>query len=257
MGVSWTTNFDRDNESLIYRVYRDGNMTTPVYETTARSVVWDRQRIGFTDTGLAPGSSHTYRLRAVDAFGNMSIGNWTTLTAGTSGTLSAYNNALLPVASKYWPLGEASGTAVFDWASGDDATARAGVTRGVTGAISGDPGKASRFNGGTSGFVSSNTLQVPPNTFTVESWFKTSTTVGGKILGFGSSSSGNSSRYDRHIYMDNSVTPPLRGIPQGRCRPSVRRRRTTTTSGITWRLRSGRPAWHSTSTARSSRSGRM
>ncbi len=203
IGVSWTSNFDRDNESLVYRVYRDGNMTTPVYETTSRSVVWNRQRIGFTDTGLAPGSSHTYRLRAIDAFGNMSTGDWTTLTAGTSGTLSAYNKAVLADAAKYWPLGEASGSTVSDWESGDHATANTGVTRGVTGAIAGDPGRASRFNGGTSGYVSSNALQVPPNTFTVESWFKTSSIAGGKIIGFGSASSGNSSRYDRHVYMDN------------------------------------------------------
>lgn len=201
--VNWMTNFDRDNESIVYRVYRDGNMTTPVYETTARSVIWNRPRIGFTDSGLTPGSSHTYRLRAIDAFGNMSTGDWTTLTVGSSGTLSNYTKAVLTDAAKLWPLGEASGTAVFDWASGDDATARSGVTRGVTGAITGDPGKASRFNGGTSGYVASNALLVSPLTFTLESWFKTTTTLGGKIIGFGNVASGTSSWYDRHVYMDN------------------------------------------------------
>ncbi len=32
-------------------------------------------------------------------------------------------------------------------------------------------------------------------------WFKTNTTTGGKIIGFGSSRTGASSSYDRHIYM--------------------------------------------------------
>lgn len=201
--VNWTTNFDRDNERLVYRLYRDGNTTTPIYETTARSVVWDRPNIGFTDTGLAPGSSHTYRVRATDAYGNTSIGNWVTLTAGTSGTLSNYSKSVLTDASKYWPLGEASGTTVYDWADRDDGTARAGVTRGVTGAIVGDAGKASRFNGSTSGYVSTSRRSIYTNTFTVESWFKTGTALGGKIIGFGNASSGNSTTYDRHVYMDN------------------------------------------------------
>src|SRR5690606_7159070 len=41
-------------------------------------------------------------------------------------------------------------------------------------------------------------------TFTVEAWFKTTTNRGGKIIGFGSSSSGNSATNDRSVYMDNS-----------------------------------------------------
>ncbi|MFD4422845.1 PKD domain-containing protein [Agromyces sp. NPDC058484] len=202
--VNWKTNYDRDNESLIYRVYRDGNMTTPVYETTSRSVVWNRPTIGFTDTGLVPGQSYTYRLRAIDPYGNTSTGDWKTLTAGTSGTLSNYAESVLADAANFWPLGEASGSTVYDWAGGDDGTARSGVTRGVTGAIFGDSGKASHFDGGTGGYVSTATLKTAPNTFTLESWFKTNTGQGGKIIGFGSASSGNSTTYDRHLYMTNA-----------------------------------------------------
>ena len=52
-----------DNASPItYRVYRDGG-PTPVGQTTATS---------YSDTGLAPGSTHTYTVDAVDPAGNAS-----------------------------------------------------------------------------------------------------------------------------------------------------------------------------------------
>lgn len=44
------------------------------------------------------------------------------------------------------------------------------------------------------------------NTLTVESWFKTSTTRGGKIVGYGNAQTGLSSSYDKHIYMTNTGT---------------------------------------------------
>ena len=43
-----------------------------------------------------------------------------------------------------------------------------------------------------------------PDVFTVEAWFRTTSTTGGKIVSFGDQKTGNSSNYDRHIYMDPS-----------------------------------------------------
>jgi large repetitive protein len=42
--VQWKATWDMDNTSLTYRVYRDGNMTTPVYTTTANSNFWTSPR---------------------------------------------------------------------------------------------------------------------------------------------------------------------------------------------------------------------
>jgi hypothetical protein len=42
-----------------------------------------------------------------------------------------------------------------------------------------------------------------PQIFTISFWFKTSSTTGGKIIGFGNERTDASSYYDRHIYMDN------------------------------------------------------
>jgi PKD repeat protein len=43
-----------------------------------------------------------------------------------------------------------------------------------------------------------------PQHYTIEAWIKTTTTKGGKIIGFGNSATGGSSTYDRHLYMTNS-----------------------------------------------------
>lgn len=59
------------------------------------------------------------------------------------------------------------------------------------------------FNGST-GYVSTANLITNPQVFTISAWFKTSTASGGKIIGFGSSQTGNSGNYDRHIYMNNA-----------------------------------------------------
>ena len=39
--------------------------------------------------------------------------------------------------------------------------------------------------------------------YSEEAWFKTSTTSGGKIIGFGSNRTGSSGSYDRHVYMQD------------------------------------------------------
>src|SRR5205085_2806673 len=42
-----------------------------------------------------------------------------------------------------------------------------------------------------------------PQVFSVEAWFKTTSTSGGKIIGYGNNTTGDSSNYDRHVYMTN------------------------------------------------------
>jgi hypothetical protein len=51
--------------------------------------------------------------------------------------------------------------------------------------------------------VSGNTFS-NPQTFSAELWFKTTTTSGGKLIGFGTAQTGNSTGYDRHVYMTNA-----------------------------------------------------
>ncbi len=63
--------------------------------------------------------------------------------------------------------------------------------------------KAFTFNG-TSQYVSTANQYINPTNFTVSIWFKTATTTGGKLIGFGASQTGQSGQFDRHIYMNNA-----------------------------------------------------
>src|SRR4051794_14631962 len=58
--LSWTSSTD-DTGVVAYRIYRDGTLTTTVGEVT-----------GWSDTGLEPGTTHSYEITALDASGNES-----------------------------------------------------------------------------------------------------------------------------------------------------------------------------------------
>lgn len=58
------------------------------------------------------------------------------------------------------------------------------------------------LNGSTSN-VTTPTLRVNPQVFSVEVWFKT-TVKSGKLIGFGNLQSGSSSSYDRHLYISTT-----------------------------------------------------
>ena len=69
------------------------------------------------------------------------------------------------------------------------------------GGLPNNPGFAVSFNGGGGRVVSGGTSLSNPTTFTLELWFKTTTSSGGKLLGFESTQASTSSTYDRHLFM--------------------------------------------------------
>jgi hypothetical protein len=203
--LSWRANWDRDNEQLTYQVIRNSDLIHPIYQTTTPSSEWNRPIMTFTDTALVAGSTYRYRVFAHDPLGNETRSDTGTIVASTTGTLSPYASAVFgDHPNSYWRLGEPSGATVQDWAGVTNATAATGVLRGVSGAIPGDTNKASTFNGSSSGFAAQTARQVAPDLFSVEAWFKTGTSRGGKIIGFGDASAGESEVYDRHVYMSDN-----------------------------------------------------
>ena len=67
----------------------------------------------------------------------------------------------------------------------------------------GKSNKAYSFNGQTD-YISSTQQITNPFPLSISLWFKTTTTNGGKLFGFGESQTGSSSNHDRNIYMTNS-----------------------------------------------------
>ena len=199
--LTWSGNWDRDNEYFTYQVFRDtdGNR---IYTGNGRSKWYEMEQYGFTDTGLTPGSTVRYRVKAIDAFGNEAPSDWVTVTVG-GGSTSAYAPAVLndrPL--NYWRLGETAGAA-SNSASYDDLTINGAVTRNQTGAVPGDANAAIRFNGSSLQYGATSTARLGRHTFSVEAWVRTNSNSGGKIIGFGNRTTGNSTSYDRHLYIGN------------------------------------------------------
>jgi hypothetical protein len=61
--VSWLSNWDRDQLSLSYDVLRNGSVIRTV---TGNQTFWNRPTRRITDSGLLPGTTYRYRIRARD-----------------------------------------------------------------------------------------------------------------------------------------------------------------------------------------------
>lgn len=200
---SIAANFDNDNEDLTYRVFRQGT-GEPIYTTTVKSNFYTRPLITFKDTGVVGGQTYNYRVAVSDPFGNSVTGDWTPVTVSTVDVSSYGMRVLDDSASLYWRLGEADGAVANDFAGNNHGAVSGNVTRSTGGAIVGDPNTAYTLQGGANSSNIGTTAAVAgPQQFATEVWIKTATTKGGKIIGFGDKATGNSSSYDRHIYMRN------------------------------------------------------
>lgn len=200
--VSWQSSLDKDDSDLTYRVYRNG-ATTPVYTVTAPSMPWIRPQLTYTDTDVTPGVKYTYRVSASDGTNTSAKSPNASATVPTSA--EAYPaRVLADGATLYWRYDAAGGSYNADSSSSNDSgVSIGGPTHGVTpGAVPGTS-KAYEYNG-TSQFTYSDRQHPKPTTYSIETWFRTTTTSGGMIMGFGNDPTQTSIYYDKHIYMTNS-----------------------------------------------------
>ncbi|MDF9812833.1 LamG-like jellyroll fold domain-containing protein [Streptomyces sp. SPB162] len=200
--VRWQTSLDLDDGDLTYNVYRN-NGATPVYTVSASSLPWVRPQLTFTDTNVVAGTSYTYRVSASDGT-NVSAksANATTVAAATAESYPA--KVIADGASLYWRYDETAGylaDASGNQAAGDNVGYS--TRRVVPAAVQGSS-TAVTYNG-TSQYSYSDRSYSRPDSYSVETWFKTTSTQGGKLVGFGSNTNGRlSSNYDKHIYMTNN-----------------------------------------------------
>ncbi|RZU34448.1 PKD domain-containing protein [Blastococcus saxobsidens] len=198
--VGWQGATDLDNAELTYAVYRDG-AATPVARFTRFSQWWQAAPVAWTDRAV-PAGSHTYRVTVSDPFGNETVIGSATGSASGTGRLRPYADMLhADGATNYWPMGERSGTTAFDHGGVSDSTVYPGTGLGWAGALKGDSDPSIWFDG-RAGYLSTQTPVRGPHTFSVEAWFETRTTAGGKILGFGDQKTGLSNNHDRQLWLD-------------------------------------------------------
>jgi signal peptidase I len=111
-------------------------------------------------------------------------------------------------AARYYRMQENFGTTATNTGSAGSAAngtySSTGVTLGQAGPTCGaGETKAVKLDG-VAGAITTSGLVSNPQTFSVQIWFRTTTTTGGKLIGFGGSATGASGNYDRHLYMTNS-----------------------------------------------------
>ncbi|RWZ83230.1 PKD domain-containing protein [Glutamicibacter sp. HZAU] len=197
--VAWPTTWDYDDETLTYEVLRDNSLTA-LDSQDAASIWWKPQSLGFRDSSAQAGSTHQYRIRVSDPAGNSYIGPRSDAITVESGTPHPLTQALKDAgAVNHYPLNESSGTVVHDFLGFTDADASASPGFGAEGIFVED--SAADFDGQ---YLSTRGTSAAPDVYSTQIWFKTETKSGGKLIGFGNSRTGNSSSYDRHVWMDNS-----------------------------------------------------
>jgi hypothetical protein len=189
---------DYDSGHLTYAIYRD-NGATPIATLSAESFPWSRPVLRYDDTGLAAGSTHSYRVTASDGTFTSPRSSAVSgkVAASAPASLAATYGGLSP--QVWWRLDD-TGTTAAD-SSGNGNTGTIIGTTGQPGAVSDDA--AVTLNGSTD-YISSNNSFSAPNAFTEAAWFKTTTTNGGVILAQSDQPTGSGGNTDRFITMDNN-----------------------------------------------------
>jgi PKD repeat protein len=194
--ITWPANYDRDNATLTYTLYRNWKK---IYTTQETAPFWQLPTLGFTDRGLPPGSTQSYRVLATDSSGNEVPSAFVEVQVSSTAA-QPYPLAVLeakPLA--YWRLGGTQRR--IDLAGYDDLTLT-GFTA-VPGGVVGDPDGATAFSSDTAGWGIGKTRRDSIDSFSVTAWIKTNTATGGHIIGFGNSGTALSSTADRLLFMRN------------------------------------------------------
>ncbi|WP_217500784.1 PKD domain-containing protein [Arthrobacter sp. C9C5] len=195
--VTFKATTDKDDENLTYKLYRAGT-TEPIFTQVVRSRFWDIPTLTFIDKNRPAGAQAAYRVEASD--GTVAVQSfWTPYVTVAAQSASYQDTVKGDGASSLWRFEETSGTTAADFAGSNTGTYWA-MNLGGAGILAGTT--SSDLTDSNSNMASSQS-QAGPQTFSVESWIKTTTTAGGRIVGFGNSQSGQSGNYDRHIFMQN------------------------------------------------------
>ena len=158
-----------------------------------------------SDPGIAlPGP---YLLFALDAAGTPSVATTMTVTTvPTRAPSDAYGHAVFASApALYWPLNEAGGPTAADRSGNGDTGnySSTGITYQAVSPVEAASGTGVTLNG-SSGQIVASQPTTDPTTYSEDLWFKTRTTTGGLLMGFGTSPSGTSVSRDRVLWMSDS-----------------------------------------------------
>ncbi len=204
---------DNNDGVLSYRLYRNGG-ANPIARLKVESWPWSLPTLRFVDKNRPVGSAITYQLIANDGSAS-SLRSPASAPVVVNGTKPpVYQSTARKVKpTVYWRFNAATTKQSDSSGNGRTGTVTGGVTLGVPGALVGQKGITTD---GSTGYVRSNVAFTPAAAFTESVWFKTTTQVGGAIMGFSNAATGPGYLENRPIWMDNDGKVAIgirRGVP--------------------------------------------
>ena len=182
-----------------------GNTSSSVTVSSITGIIYLR---GTVSSAASAGSASVTVTPADVPSAVVGTPNSATWTVGAMPGANAYANDVSGQASNYWRLGEAVGPLGLDSVGPLPLTEQGGVGHGAAGAILTNTANGASTFDGSSADGSASTIApsygAPVNTLSVAIWFRTTTTSGGKLIGFESSQTGLGGSYDRQLYLDNA-----------------------------------------------------
>ncbi|PZM95960.1 MAG: laminin G, partial [Actinobacteria bacterium] len=173
LSVTVPTVADRDSGMLTYTLYRDGR---PVATLAAESWPWTRPVLRFDDTGLTPGSRHTYTVVASDGAHRSPPSPASAPVTVTDTDPPSYPAAVLSTGpTTYWRLNDGGRVAADSSGRGRTGTYIGTLTHGTTGAIENDP--AVTVDG--AGYIAAARPTSSPVRFTHTVWFRSLIQISG------------------------------------------------------------------------------
>lgn len=197
--MSFKAAVDLDNETLSYTVYRKDISTaqeTVAWTGQVRSRFWDIPTVEFTDTGLEATKEYSYRVVATDGTSE-SNSYWSQIVRIPEPDNPYMSAVKADKPAHYFTLNEKNGNNTIDLVGGANGTVSAG-NQDAPGILA-TSGLRLEGNGAASIPKQYNN----PTTFSIEAWINTTSTQGGRILGFGNVATGTSNSRDRVLYMNN------------------------------------------------------
>lgn len=201
--------YDRDDATLSYDIYRGtpGSSRRVGTITGEGATFWDTPTVTYDDQGLTAGDQVRYQIRGRDADGNDQWSAWSGYFTVDSNSASAYADSVeSDGATHHWRLDESSGSSLMIDAVGHaHGVPNSNMTVGSDGVLPEVPNKA--VTSKNSAAITTAATEQAPSTVTVEAWVKTTSSRGGRIIGFGNRATGTSPVTDQVLYLDNSGRP--------------------------------------------------
>ena len=207
VSLSFKANWDRDDKTLTYNVFRDSMNGQPVSSQSVTAGFWELPDLSATDV-VDPGSTHRYRVQVTDQWGASTTSDWVTVKAGEGQGLSKYGaRVLADGAAHYWSFDETSGDKAEDFVAERNMTIRGKAYKRGGGSVLGSGASLTMTSDANNkSHAATRVASQAPTAFSMEAWVRTSSTSGGAIMGYGSSATNQSWNRDRMVYMRDDGT---------------------------------------------------